>query len=91
MALRQAGRPAAGARLAALAAPAGSSRLLRPPGPSLDLNPVAWREWHRARPSRMMRVAWGLYAAPGTALGLPGVARPAERPRSDARRDGRPS
>lgn len=35
------------------------------PGPSLDDNPVAWREWHRSRPTLMMRVAWGLYAALG--------------------------
>src|SRR5262249_7223377 len=35
------------------------------PGPGLDGNPVAWREGHRMRPSRMMRVAWGLYAALG--------------------------
>jgi ABC-type transport system involved in multi-copper enzyme maturation permease subunit len=41
----------------------------RLPGPSLDRNPVAWREWHSARPSLMMRIAWGLYAA----LGLLGV------------------
>ena len=26
------------------------------PGPSLDVNPVLWREWHRARPSRWGRV-----------------------------------
>jgi ABC-type transport system involved in multi-copper enzyme maturation permease subunit len=39
--------------------------LPRLPGPGLDGNPVAWREWHRMRPSRMMRVAWGLYAALG--------------------------
>jgi ABC-type Na+ efflux pump permease subunit len=35
------------------------------PGPSLDDNPVAWREWHRMRPSGMMWAAWGLYAALG--------------------------
>jgi ABC-type transport system involved in multi-copper enzyme maturation permease subunit len=28
----------------------------RLPGPSLDGNPVLWREWHRARSSRPMRV-----------------------------------
>ena len=39
--------------------------LWRLPGPSLDRNPVAWREWHRVRPSLMMRIAWGLYAALG--------------------------
>jgi ABC-type transport system involved in multi-copper enzyme maturation permease subunit len=31
--------------------------------PSLDGNPVLWREWHRQRPSRWMRIVWGLYAA----------------------------
>jgi ABC-type transport system involved in multi-copper enzyme maturation permease subunit len=65
VALSQAGRPAAGPRRQRL------SRLHRPiwlprlPGPSLDFNPVAWREWHRMRPSWMMRIAWGLYAALG--------------------------
>jgi ABC-type transport system involved in multi-copper enzyme maturation permease subunit len=66
VAMSQAGRPAAGGRRRL-------SRLLRLrhdsrpwlPGPSLDANPVAWREWHRARSSRMMGVAWGLYAALG--------------------------
>jgi ABC-type transport system involved in multi-copper enzyme maturation permease subunit len=33
----------------------------RLPGPSLDGNPVLWREWHRSRPSRMARILWGLY------------------------------
>lgn len=33
------------------------------PGPSLDLNPVLWREWHRNRPSRSTRIVWGLYIA----------------------------
>jgi ABC-type transport system involved in multi-copper enzyme maturation permease subunit len=37
--------------------------LLRPifptlAGPSLDGNPVLWREWHRNRPSRLMRRIW---------------------------------
>ncbi len=64
VALSQAGRPAARARR-------WLPRPRRPrwwpglPGPSLDANPVAWREWHRTRPSLMMRVAWGLYAAFG--------------------------
>jgi ABC-type transport system involved in multi-copper enzyme maturation permease subunit len=66
--LQQAGRPSSVVR-------SRRSRLLRLfslswlPGPSLDGNPVAWREWHRMRPSLMMRVAWGLYAA----LGLLGI------------------
>lgn len=45
----------------------------------MDPNPVAWREWHRARPSLMMRVVWGVY----TALGLLWVyvaARPSNAP-----------
>jgi ABC-type transport system involved in multi-copper enzyme maturation permease subunit len=27
-------------------------------GPSLDGNPVLWREWHRTQPSRLMRILW---------------------------------
>ena len=33
------------------------------PGPSLDSNPVLWREWHRNRPSKATRVVWMLYIA----------------------------
>jgi ABC-type transport system involved in multi-copper enzyme maturation permease subunit len=32
-------------------------------GPSLDFNPVLWREWHRRRPSRWITLIWGLYVA----------------------------
>ena len=32
-------------------------------GPTLDGNPVLWREWHRRRPSRSARTIWGLYIA----------------------------
>jgi ABC-type transport system involved in multi-copper enzyme maturation permease subunit len=35
------------------------------PGPSLDGNPVFWREWYRAKPSRMMRVVWVMYSVMG--------------------------
>ncbi len=31
------------------------------PSPSLDGNPVLWREWHRRRPSRWSVTVWGLY------------------------------
>jgi ABC-type transport system involved in multi-copper enzyme maturation permease subunit len=31
------------------------------PGPSLDYNPVLWREWRRARPSRLARLVGGLF------------------------------
>jgi ABC-type transport system involved in multi-copper enzyme maturation permease subunit len=30
-------------------------------GPSLDFNPVLWRELHRRRPSRWVRAIWALY------------------------------
>jgi ABC-type transport system involved in multi-copper enzyme maturation permease subunit len=64
VALSQAGRPAGGRRwrFARLGRPLSLPWL---PGHSLEGNPVAWREWHRMRPSRMMRVAWGLYSALG--------------------------
>jgi ABC-type transport system involved in multi-copper enzyme maturation permease subunit len=59
--LRQANRPAGAAR------PWRLARRLRLaprwfPGPSLDGNPVLWREWHRRRPSRGLRVVWTIYA-----------------------------
>jgi ABC-type transport system involved in multi-copper enzyme maturation permease subunit len=31
------------------------------PGPSLDANPVLWREWHRRRGSRWSRAVWLLH------------------------------
>ena len=31
------------------------------PGPSLDGNPVLWREWHRNRPSRFAQIVWVIY------------------------------
>ncbi len=43
----------------------------RLPGPSLDGNPVLWREWHRRQPSRWLRVVWGLFAL--AACGLTGL------------------
>jgi ABC-type transport system involved in multi-copper enzyme maturation permease subunit len=42
-------------------------------GPSLDANPVLWREWHRKRPSRWMIVVWLAYGVLGggfTALAI---------------------
>ena len=65
VALRQAGRPAAGPRRRWLPRLRRPSWLPRLPGPSLDANPVAWREWHRMRPSGLMRIIWGVYAALG--------------------------
>jgi len=34
----------------------------RLPGPSLDGNPVLWREWHRRRPSRWSFGIWAVYS-----------------------------
>jgi ABC-type transport system involved in multi-copper enzyme maturation permease subunit len=65
VALSQAGRPASGPRRRRWPTLRRPSWLPRLPGPSLDGNPVAWREWHRMRPSRMMRAAWGAFAALG--------------------------
>ncbi len=33
------------------------------PGPSIDTNPVLWREWHRLSPSRWAAGVWSLYGA----------------------------
>src|SRR5262245_6551293 len=62
--IRQAGRGEAPCRADR---PAGVrrgwlARLVRLlPSPSLDGNPVLWREWHRRRPSRWSVAVWGLY------------------------------
>jgi len=37
------------------------ARLRRPWTPTLDKNPVLWREWHRQRPSRWTRIVWLIY------------------------------
>ena len=79
VALEQAGRPAATSPPRdCVRIPRGVAPRL--PGPSLDANPVPWREWHRTRPSRMMRVAWGLYAALGLLWVLLAMAQPSVRP-----------
>jgi ABC-type transport system involved in multi-copper enzyme maturation permease subunit len=58
--LGQAGRPAGAPRRSLL-----TRRLGLPsgwlPGPSLDFNPVLWREWQRRKPSRWLRLVWLLY------------------------------
>jgi ABC-type transport system involved in multi-copper enzyme maturation permease subunit len=67
VALNQIGQPAAKAHRARF-----PQCLQRPnwfallPGPSLDGNPVLWREWHRSRPSPLFRMVWLLYSAFGT-------------------------
>jgi ABC-type transport system involved in multi-copper enzyme maturation permease subunit len=39
------------------------------PSPSLDGNPVLWREWHRNRPSRLAQIVWAVYAV-GSVAGV---------------------
>jgi ABC-type transport system involved in multi-copper enzyme maturation permease subunit len=41
------------------------------PGPSLDRNPVLWREWHRGSRRGWTRIIWGLYGM--LALGTTGT------------------
>jgi ABC-type transport system involved in multi-copper enzyme maturation permease subunit len=66
VALKQTGQPAAKARRGRLALHFPRlSWLPALPGPSLDGNPVLWRECHRLRPSRFLRVVWFLYSALG--------------------------
>ena len=40
-----------------------TSRWLDRAGPSLDFNPVLWREWHRNRPSRWARIVGTVFIA----------------------------
>ena len=46
----------------------------RLPEPSLDWNPVFWREWHRSKPSRWSRAIVALYFALATTFSLTTVA-----------------
>jgi ABC-type transport system involved in multi-copper enzyme maturation permease subunit len=45
----------------------------RLPGPSLDGNPVLWREWHRNRPSRWSVAILGLYLSLATFFTIFGI------------------
>ena len=47
---------------------ARSPRWRRPWAPTLDGNPVFWRECHRQPPSRWTRIVWGLYGVLALAL-----------------------
>jgi ABC-type transport system involved in multi-copper enzyme maturation permease subunit len=58
--IRQTSRPARPHPRLRARPSAGS--LLAQFGPSLDGNPVLWREWHRRRPSRWVRFVWVSYA-----------------------------
>jgi ABC-type transport system involved in multi-copper enzyme maturation permease subunit len=41
------------------------------PGPSLDGNPVLWREWHRNAPSLPQRIMWHFFVIMSVVLYLP--------------------
>jgi ABC-type transport system involved in multi-copper enzyme maturation permease subunit len=60
VAIRQTSRPQRGPRLRWLSRL--SDVLHRLPGPTLDRNPVLWREWRRKRPSRWVAAVWLVYA-----------------------------
>ena len=61
---------AAGSRLTSWLERANAQLLWWRPGPSLDNDPVLWREWRRGRSSRLTRVVWSLFIA----LSLAGMA-----------------
>lgn len=66
VALQQAGRPGMTARRRQFSRHFPTfSRWPGLPGPSLDGNPILWREWHRSKPSRLLRVIWTLYSSLG--------------------------
>jgi ABC-type transport system involved in multi-copper enzyme maturation permease subunit len=41
------------------------------PGPSLDANPVLWREWHRSRPGLWSRFIWAAFTLGSIGLTIP--------------------
>jgi hypothetical protein len=49
---------------------ARSRRWRRPWAPTLDGNPVVWRECRRQPPSRWTRIVWGLYGVLALALSV---------------------
>jgi ABC-type transport system involved in multi-copper enzyme maturation permease subunit len=53
------------------ARPRGAARL----GPTLDGNPVLWREWHRNRPSRWARVVWTAFGVLAVGLSVYSLSR----------------
>ncbi len=68
---RQAGQVAGRSRKGTIARPSRWNRWW--PSPSLDFNPVLWREWHRRRPSGWILAVGGIYtilAVTFTTLGI---------------------
>src|SRR5262245_56351891 len=52
------------------------SRVLGPIGPSLDFNPVFWREWHRNRPPRWARIVAALFIVTALAFSVMAICAP---------------
>ena len=50
-------------------------RFARRFNPTLDKDPVLWREWHRARPSRWARAVWWFYYAMAATFSLLAIER----------------
>ena len=66
VALKQLGQPGRKARPGRIDGPLRRPKWLGVlPSPSLDDNPVLWREWHRSQPSLFMRIVWLFYSAFG--------------------------
>ncbi len=61
-------------RLARIGAGLDPTRFL--PGPSIDFNPVLWREWHRARPSRWGRIVGGLFVVVAVTASIGSIVAP---------------
>jgi ABC-type transport system involved in multi-copper enzyme maturation permease subunit len=68
--IRQAGEGAKLRRPRRVRSPSRFPSRLGWKGPSLDDNPVFWREWHRKRPSWWMRLVWSLFAILGGVCSL---------------------
>jgi ABC-type transport system involved in multi-copper enzyme maturation permease subunit len=52
------------------------------PGPSVDKDPVLWREWRRGRPSRLAMIVWGIFIALSIAGVIDGIVTFADNPRT---------
>jgi ABC-type transport system involved in multi-copper enzyme maturation permease subunit len=52
------------------------SRVFGPIGPSLDFNPVFWREWHRNRPPRWARIVAALFIVTALAFSVLAISAP---------------
>lgn len=65
--------PKPGKTLAFFRSPAWLIRCREWAGPTLDTNPIRWREWHRNRPSRFTRALWTILFTITWGLAVTGV------------------